>query len=79
MARKWLRKEAVCARYGDCVDRSIERAVKEGRLPAPDYPLGNKIPFWDEEKLDEHDRRIVTERVNTKPVTADLAPEAPTA
>jgi hypothetical protein len=68
MAKKWLRKEAVCARYGDVVDRSIERAVKEGRLPAPEFPLGNKIPFWDEEKLDEHDRQIVTEHISAKPV-----------
>jgi hypothetical protein len=66
MAKKWLRKEAVCARYGDVVDRSIERAVMDGRLPAPEYPLGNKIPFWNEAKLDEHDLRIVTERVNPK-------------
>jgi hypothetical protein len=45
--KKWLRTEAVCERYGDVVPRSIERAVKDGRLPAPEYPLGNKIPFWD--------------------------------
>ncbi len=73
MAKKWLRKEAVCARYGDVVDRSIERAVKEGRLPAPEFPLGNKVPFWDEEKLDEHDRQIVTARINaehTEPAAA---------
>jgi hypothetical protein len=68
MAKKWLRTEAVCARYGDVVPRSIERAVKDGRLPAPEYPLGNKIPFWNEEKLDEHDRRVVTEHINPKPL-----------
>jgi hypothetical protein len=68
MAKKWLRKEAVCARYGDVVDRSIERAVMDGRLPEPQYPLGNKIPFWDEEELDKHDRKIVTEHLNTKPL-----------
>jgi hypothetical protein len=76
MAKKWLRKEAVCARYGDVVDRSIERAVKDGRLPAPEFPLGNKIPFWDEEKLDEHDRRIVTEHITTKPVAEERAETA---
>jgi hypothetical protein len=72
MAKKWLRTEAVCARYGDVVPRSIERAVKDGRLPAPEYPLGNKIPFWDEAKLEEHDRQIVTEHVTTKPIAEEI-------
>jgi hypothetical protein len=72
MAKKWLRTDAVCARYGDVVYRSIERAVKDGRLPAPEYPLGNKIPFWDEEKLDEHDRQIVTKHISAKPVAGTL-------
>jgi hypothetical protein len=68
MAKKWLRLEAVRARYGDLVNRSIERAVQDGRLPAPQYPLGNRIPFWDEAKLDEHDSKIVTEHINPKPL-----------
>ena len=77
MAKKWLRKEAVCARYGDVVDRSIERAVMDGRLPAPEYPLGNKISFWDEAKLDEHDLRIVTEGTfNPRPLTRKNAATA---
>jgi hypothetical protein len=67
MAKKWLRLEAVCQRYGDIVPRSLERAVKDGRLPAPEFPLSNRIPFWSEEALDAHDRKIVTERVN-KPI-----------
>jgi hypothetical protein len=71
MAKKWLRTEALCARYGDVVRRSIERAVKEGRLPKPEYPLGNKIPFWDEEKLDEHDREIVTKHLNESVASAN--------
>jgi hypothetical protein len=69
VSKKWLRKEAVCARYGDVVDRSIERAVMDGRLPAPEYPLGNKIPFWSEEALDAHDAKVVTEHVNPRPLT----------
>ena len=73
MAKKWLRTEAVCARYGDVVPRSIERAVKDGRLPAPEYPLRNKVPFWSGEKLDEHDRQIVTRHVNTNPIASTEA------
>jgi hypothetical protein len=71
LAKKWLRTEAVCARYGDVVPRSIQRAVDAGRLPAPDYPLGNKVPFWDLEKLEEHDRRVVTEHVRKAPTVAE--------
>jgi hypothetical protein len=75
MAKKWLRTAAVCARYGDVNPRSIQRAVDEGRLPPPEYPLENKIPFWDEEKLEKHDRGIAAERVTAehKPVTETSA------
>ena len=74
MPKKWLRKKDVCARYGDIVPRSVERAVKERRLPHPEYPLGNDVPFWDEEKLDEHDRKIVKERI--EPVAEETAETA---
>jgi hypothetical protein len=73
---KWLRTEGVCARYGNIVPRSVERAVQDGRLPAPEYPLGNRIPFWNEETLDEHDRKIVTKRVNPKPLAHQNAETA---
>ena len=63
---KWLRKEAVRARYGNIVNRSLEYAVKTGRLPAPEYPLGNRIPFWNEEVLDSHDRAIVGKHVKPR-------------
>jgi hypothetical protein len=70
--KKWLRTEAVCARYGDVVPRSIERAVKDGRLPAPEFPLRNKVPMWDAEKLDEHDRQIVARHVkHTNPIAGN--------
>jgi hypothetical protein len=55
MARKWLRKRAVCARYGEVVP--------------PEYPLGNKIPFWNEEKLDEHDGKIVKTAADSEATT----------
>jgi hypothetical protein len=54
---KWLRKKHVRSRYGEIVDKTIERAVKDGRLPPPEFPFGNRIPAWREEVLDEHDRR----------------------
>ena len=59
MATKWLRKKHLRQRYGDCSDRSLERAVKDKRLPVPEYPFGNNIPAWRESVLDEHDRAAV--------------------
>jgi hypothetical protein len=57
MAKQYSRKKAVRKRYGDVCDKTIERAVKDGRLPPPEYPFGNKIPYWDDEKLDASDRK----------------------
>ena len=48
-------------RYGDCSDRSLERAVKDKRLPPPQYPFGNRVPGWREDVLDEHDRKAALE------------------
>jgi len=46
-------------RYGDVCDRTLERAVNDGRLPPPSYPFNNKIPFWDEDVLEAHERTAV--------------------
>ena len=53
---KWLRKKHLCERYGDVTPRTIERAIKDERLPRPEFPFGNKIPAWREEILDAHDK-----------------------
>lgn len=55
MATKFLRKRDVAERYG-ITTRSVERLVKDKRLPRPVFPLHNKIPMWPEEVLDESDR-----------------------
>jgi predicted DNA-binding transcriptional regulator AlpA len=52
----WKRKRQVRVRYGDCSDRTIDRMVKAKKLPPPQYPLGNKVPFWDEAELDASDK-----------------------
>jgi hypothetical protein len=56
MPKKYLRKRQLSERYGNITTRSIERAVVDGRLPAPEFPFGNHIPYWDEEKLEENER-----------------------
>jgi hypothetical protein len=57
MARKFLRKKAVAARYGDVSIRWVERASKDGRLPRPHYR--GRFPLWAEDELDAHDRAAI--------------------
>jgi len=61
--RRWLRKRQVRARYGDVTDRTLERAVKDGRIPPPEFPFANRIPFWDEERLEAHERAAALKSV----------------
>jgi hypothetical protein len=58
--KRWYRKRQVGARYGGVCGRTVDRAVADGRLPAPKYPFGNKIPYWDGDELDAHDRGLVS-------------------
>jgi hypothetical protein len=60
-----LRKKQLRERYGDIVDKTVERHVKDGRLPPPEYPFGNKVPFWDEEVLEAHERAAILKRAVT--------------
>jgi predicted DNA-binding transcriptional regulator AlpA len=52
----WVRKRQVRERYGNCSDRTIDRMVDSGKLPPPQHPLGNKVPFWSEAELDASDK-----------------------
>jgi hypothetical protein len=52
---QYLRKKEVARRYATTM-RSVERMVKDGRLPAPEHPTSPRIPLWNEEVLDERDR-----------------------
>ena len=55
--KRWYRKAQVADRYG-VSGRTIERAVNDGRLPPPKYPLSAKFPYWDADDLDAHDRNL---------------------
>jgi hypothetical protein len=58
-AKRWLRKRQVRERYGDVTDRTVERAVKAGRIPPPEYPFNNKVPMWAEDVLEAHERNAL--------------------
>jgi hypothetical protein len=60
--KRWLRKAQVRQRYGNISDKAVERHVAAKRLPPPEFPLGNRIPMWDEDVLDENDRRAALAR-----------------
>jgi hypothetical protein len=62
-SRKWLRKRRVQERYDNVSSRTIDRAAEDGRLPKPHFPFGNKIPFWAEDELDSHDRKVAASRM----------------
>jgi hypothetical protein len=61
MPKNYLRKAGVAARY-KTTPRNVERLVKNGRLPAPEHPTSEKIPLWNEAKLDEHDEDVARRR-----------------
>jgi len=51
-----LRKKRVAERYG-IHERSVDRKAASGQLPKPHYPVGPRVPMWDLDELDAHDRR----------------------
>jgi hypothetical protein len=61
-SKRWLRKAQVRARYGGISNKSVERHVAAKRLPPPEFPLGTRIPFWDEDKLEETERQAALAR-----------------
>ena len=56
MSKVYLRKRQVADRYGNVYLRWVERAAKDGRIPAPEYPCGPNMPMWDEAKLIANER-----------------------
>jgi hypothetical protein len=70
MSITWLLIKHLQKRYGDCSRMSINRRVRQGRLPAPSFPFSNHIPAWLESDLDEHDRRVVAAAARTSPAAA---------
>jgi hypothetical protein len=49
--RRYLRRKHLRERYGWESERSVDRAIRDGRLPPPDLIQG-RFPLWDEYKLD---------------------------
>jgi hypothetical protein len=54
----WVPRRKVDSRYG-WSGRTTWRAAAEGRIPAPEYPVGPNRPLWDLEKLEANERAAV--------------------
>jgi hypothetical protein len=54
----WVLRKELKKRQGGISDRTLDRRIKEGRLPPPDYPFGNSKPAWREDVLDAHDLAV---------------------
>lgn len=48
---RWLDRQALALHLKVTPD-AIYRLQKRGRLPAPSYELGPRLPRWDREKVD---------------------------
>jgi predicted DNA-binding transcriptional regulator AlpA len=65
-SKKYSRKSAVARRYG-VSERTVDRYVREGRLPKPVYLPGSRIPLFAETELEEAER-LAAVRAPTKEV-----------
>jgi predicted DNA-binding transcriptional regulator AlpA len=59
--RRFLRKTSVALRY-DCNVQTVDRMVRDGRLPKPYYHGGKRFPRWAIDELDKADR-VVARRI----------------
>jgi hypothetical protein len=73
MSKTYLRKRQVAQRYGGIALRSVERAVVDGRLPAPEYPCGAHTPLWDLATLEENERVAAIRSKSRRVVHEDSA------
>ena len=77
-ARKYIAKRGVATRYG-VVPRTIDRWVEKKVLPPADLKI-NTRDYWDEDRLDEHDRQqTIAAGVKSQPTksTSDHKDRAP--
>jgi predicted DNA-binding transcriptional regulator AlpA len=64
-----LRKRRVAERYDCQTTRTIDRWIKDGKLPPPTTYRG-RTPLWAEDELDAFDRKATIDRASGKSSTA---------
>jgi hypothetical protein len=58
-SKQYLRRKQLAARY-TTTEWTIDRMVKDGRLPPPD--LRNPFPLWEEANIEKVERTTLTTR-----------------
>jgi len=59
--KRLLPIRAMCARYGDVADRTIDRWTAAGILPAP--LVINRRRYWDEAELERRERANLSRKL----------------
>lgn len=59
--KRLINTRSVGQRYGGLNPRTIQRWVEQGVIPPPDQIINNRH-YWDEDRLEQHDRQRVAER-----------------
>jgi DNA-binding transcriptional MerR regulator len=72
--KRLLPIRAMCARYGDVADKTIDRWTAAGILPPP--LVINKRRYWDEEELEQRER---THMGRNRPARGDMPDNTPDA
>jgi hypothetical protein len=58
LPKRLINTRAVAERYGGRHPRTVKRWWTQGVIPPPDQTINNRH-YWDEAKLDRHDRERV--------------------
>jgi hypothetical protein len=58
--KTYSRKRQVANRYSTTI-RNVDRMVEDQRIPGPAFYNG-RCPLWDNDELDENDRRATVRR-----------------
>lgn len=75
---QYSRKRRVRQRYDVECDKSVERMVRDFRIPKPEYH-GTRIPRWSDEKLDRNDRALALQSEHVRSEFKRLLAEITTA
>jgi hypothetical protein len=52
MSKDWMRNERMRIKCGGISPRALARGIEEGRYPPPEFPFGNAVAAWREDKVD---------------------------
>lgn len=57
----WIRRQALQKRWSDMPNSTFYNRLKQGLIPAPEYPFGPHTPYWRVDAIQAHERRASPE------------------